>query len=250
MLFSPKELKKFAHVDPTRILHVGAHQAEERKPYIEAWGLNLESIVWIEGQRELVAKLEKIVDERFEKVIEAIIWSEDGIEMDFYLASNSEASSLLTFDLHADQYPEISINATRKVKTTTLDVALKSEIDFDFINLDIQGAELPALLGMGDKLDSLRWIYSEINKRYLYTEVAQLWELEEFLSKKGFRLLAKRWTPSAGWGDAIFVKKEEFSYWNYMRLLVSSYQFYAKQMFHRARATARIRSRLGFKSLS
>jgi len=247
MLFSANELKKAAHINPTRILHVGAHQAEERQAYFEAWGSNLERIVWVEGQHELAEKLRNVVDARIERVAEAIIWSTAGVEMEFFLASNSEASSLLTFDTHAVQYPDISIEATRKVKTSTLEMILESENDFDFINLDIQGAELAALIGMGQKLDSLRWIYSEINKRPLYKDVPLLAEFEEFLSRRGFKLLAKRWTPLAGWGDAIFVKKEEFSYLIYTRLLLSSCLFYAKQLIHRVRAVARVRSRLGFK---
>ena len=106
---------------------------------------------------------------------------------------------------------------------------------------------MAALIGMGHKLDSLRWIYTEINKRPLYTGVPLLPEYEEFLSRRGFKLLAKRWTPLAGWGDAIFIKKEDFNYYIFARLLVSSYSFYTKQLFHRARAVARIRSRLRFR---
>ena len=250
MLFSPDELKRSADINPTRILHVGAHEAEERQEYFEAWSSTLEQIIWVEGQHELAENLRKQVDAKVEKVVEAVVWSDHGVEMDFFLASNPQASSLLSFDKHADQYPEILIDATQKGRTSTLEKILKSENDFDFVNLDIQGAEMAALIGMGDEIKSLRWIYSEVNKRPLYKDVPLLPEFEEFLRAKGFKLLAKRWTPLAGWGDAIFVKKEEFRFLTYIKLLFSSYLFYTGQLFHRIRAISRVRSRLGFKAIS
>lgn len=244
MLFSTKELKYLADIEPSKILHVGAHHAEERDSYIESWGPNLEKIMWVEGQHDLAEKLRAIINPRLEKVVEAVIWSVQGKEMDFYLANNSEASSLLKFDQHRSQYPKIFMETANKVKTSTLENVLDSEGDFDFINLDIQGAELEALIGMGSKIDAISWIYTEINKKTLYENGPLLPEIKEFLSGKGFKLLAKRWTPLAGWGDAVFVKQESFTYLVYFRMLIFTYLFYAKQFSYRLRAFIRIRSRI------
>lgn len=248
MLFSVAELQNIANINPVRIVHVGAHLAEERTAYFAAWGSKLEKIIWIEAQHEFVDRLKNLVNEKIEEVIEAVVWFEEKCEVDFFRASNSEASSLMKFDQHAIQYPDISIEEIRQVNTTTLESILRSENCIDFLNLDIQGAELAALQGLGEKIRSIRWIYCEVNKIPLYDNVPLLSELKDFLKEKGFRLLSTRWTPSAGWGDAIFVQKKEFRFMAYLKLLVLNQRFYIIQAFHRVRAITHLRTRFNPKN--
>ena len=73
------------------------------------------------------------------------------------------------------------------------------------MTLDIQGAELEALTGMGDLLTQVRWIFTEVNRREMYAGIPIVAELDEFLSRKGFRRVVTLWNP-AGWGDALYVR--------------------------------------------
>ena len=94
MLIPVKDLQRVFNVNPQSILHVGAHLAEEAPAYIEAnWGTS--GIFWLEVQHDLVAELEKELDPKKHVVIEAAVWSQSGIKMQFNRMTNSQSSSLL-----------------------------------------------------------------------------------------------------------------------------------------------------------
>jgi len=57
---------------------------------------------------------------------------------------------------------------------------------FDFLNIDLQGAELMALKGLGDDLNSINAIVTEVNLAILYKGCPRLYQLDLFLAKKGF----------------------------------------------------------------
>jgi hypothetical protein len=77
--------------------------------------------------------------------------------------------------------------------------------EIDFLNLDIQGVELRALKSMGSYLDSIKYIYTEINTGEVYKENDQLDDLDEFLRNKGFNRVETKLTPYE-WGDALYIK--------------------------------------------
>ena len=73
------------------------------------------------------------------------------------------------------------------------------------MNLDIQGAELQALMGMGKLLDSVQWIYMETNREELYEGIPLVGEIEEWLAAQGFVRALSVWTEYE-WGDSLFVR--------------------------------------------
>jgi len=58
---------------------------------------------------------------------------------------------------------------------------------------------------MGDLLTQVRWIFTEVNRREMYAGIPLVAELDEFLSRQGFRRVVTLWYP-AGWGDALYVR--------------------------------------------
>ena len=78
--------------------------------------------------------------------------------------------------------------------------------DFNFLNLDIQGAELLALQGLEDNLKFIDYIYTEINTGEVYKNCAKVNEIDEFLKKYGFERVETAMT-SWEWGDAFYIKK-------------------------------------------
>jgi len=68
---------------------------------------------------------------------------------------------------------------------------------FDFINLDIQGAELLALKGATAILPFIKAIYTEVNEKELYENCGLIDELDAFLRNLSvctyFNLYDKTW---------------------------------------------------------
>lgn len=80
--------------------------------------------------------------------------------------------------------------------------------DYNFVTMDIQGAEGLALKGFGDMLNNVDYLFLEINEKELYKGCMLLPEMCDYLSHFGFNLLEKQMWGDAGWGDAFFAKKK------------------------------------------
>lgn len=184
------------------VLHVGAHRGEEAAIYDR---LGAARVTWVEAQPGLVADMRVTLDPTHHRIYEAVAWSESGVHMQFHVTSNSESSSVLPLGEHMDQYPDISEVATLDVTTVCLD-ELIPPTPFHLINLDIQGAELHALKGMGQLLDDCRVLYTEVSKKELYVGSAQIHDLDVWLGERGFRRALTVWWPRVGWGEAAYVR--------------------------------------------
>jgi hypothetical protein len=82
------------------------------------------------------------------------------------------------------------------------------DTEFDFINIDTQGAELAVLRGMGKMLRqlSIKAVYLEVNRSELYQGIPLVRELDAFLLAEDFVRVHTVWTD-ADWGDALYVKQ-------------------------------------------
>lgn len=76
---------------------------------------------------------------------------------------------------------------------------------YDFINLDIQGAELLALKGATSILPFVKAIYTEVNEKELYEGCALIEELDAYLKQNGFTRILTNMTKH-GWGDALYIR--------------------------------------------
>lgn len=207
MLIEVKELVGLWKIQPNGILHVGAHEGEEYETYCQAgWVTSEKRVTWVEIQHDLVSKLQKKLPRDLNTILEGAIWDRDGISLNLQLANNSQATSLLGFGTHSETYPEISVIREENVITTRLDSLLNNNQTFDFVNLDIQGAELKALVGMGKMIDNVNWVYTEVNKRSVYEGCALVGEMDDFLLQHGFKRGATKWMRGAGYGDALYVR--------------------------------------------
>ena len=204
MLIPAAAISKSLNINPKTILHVGAHLAEEYDDYKKlGWGSNL--TIWIESSSELVEQLKTKLDLANNLVIECTAWSHTGLVLNFNVTNNSQSSSLLELDLHKTLYPEISVIKTIPKITQRIDEILPSGYIPEFLNLDIQGAEKEALIGCGDLLRDVKYIYSEVNKVSVYRNCTIVWDLDEYLSNFGFRRILTSWYENDGWGDALYV---------------------------------------------
>jgi FkbM family methyltransferase len=204
-----KDLNNYWGVYPTGILHVGAHKAEEYESYSsEAWGQK-NGTIWVEVQPLLASELKVRFSGTNQKVIEAAVWGTSGEELTLKMSSNSQSSSVLSLGTHAETYPDVVVTQEVNIITKRLDLLLDTSDGFDFVNLDIQGAELQALIGLGTRIEKVKWIYTEVNKREVYKGCALIGQIDAFLLTKGFKRVATRWEGNAGWGDSLYIQKSE-----------------------------------------
>lgn len=199
MLISVQVLKKYWGVNPKSIVHVGAHNAEELETYrLAGWG----PVTWIEAQPQKIHNLLQRVPSSH-TVIEAAVWDADDVELKLNVMTNTESTSLLKLGTHAKEHPGVTLSHTLSVTTKTLESLLGESEAPELLALDIQGAELRAIKGLGSRIKQVKWVYCEVNKDELYEGCCQVTDLDEYLALYGFERVATRWTAHK-WGDALY----------------------------------------------
>lgn len=207
MLIDLKYLKEKYNLVLENILHVGAHEAQELNLYIEC---GAKKIHWIEANSELADNLSKKLDKSFNKVTSAVISNEDNKEVIFKIANNTQSSSILELGDHKNLFPYIHYTHEEKRITKTLNSIIQEEPfleKIDFLNIDIQGAELMALEGFSKYLDSVKAVYLEINDSDVYQGCSKTYQIDEFLNKFSFERKEKQMWDNHPWGDAFYYKK-------------------------------------------
>jgi len=205
MLIEAKWLVRYWGIRPNGVVHVGAHLAEESVSYRE---LEFGPCLWVEANPRLIPNLLQIFQSTDDLVVQAAIWEESGKSLELNIANNSLSSSLFKFGLHSQKYPSVHMSETITVLTKRLDEVIPKDFKFNFVNLDIQGAELSALKSLGERITEVDYIFSEVNKSELYKDAPNVSELDDFLEKNGFEREITCWVPFAGWGDALYIRKQ------------------------------------------
>ncbi|MDM7953621.1 MAG: FkbM family methyltransferase [Cyanobium sp. CZS 25K] len=192
------------------IIHVGAHEAEELDSYA-AYGIT--RVVWIEANPDkaslLTAKLAGYRDMRLGMFAAA---DNDGGVVDLNIANNGQSSSVLAMGLHATAYPQIHYTSKVQVPRRSIDAFMESEQlerdKYNFLNLDIQGSELSALVGASIQLKYVDYVYTEVNTERLYENCCTLSEIDSYLTCYNFSRIALTMTRQ-GWGDAFYAKNAD-----------------------------------------
>jgi FkbM family methyltransferase len=226
------------NVKPRSILHIGAHQAEESKPYDEFFNV---PVIWIEAQPVLCSELRKQLNPLNNTIIEACVLDVDDKIVTFNVSTNSQSSSVLDFGTHLFDYPEVLVTEKLSMKTQKLETILTGYETPDFINLDIQGVELKALKSLGNLISKVSVVYTEVNKRQVYKECDLIEDIDQFLASYGFRRVSTRWVIGAGWGDALYLSKKvkRRSFMQFLRSQVQTCKFYLPQIKSKLKSKTR-----------
>lgn len=189
------------------ILHIGAHECEEKNGYNNYFNLDDSKIIWIDALKDKVDFIKN--SNKNIKIYNECIHEIDNKNVSFMVSNNYQSSSVLNFKTHLIQHPHVHEIGRIEMTTKTLSTFYKENLlntnDYNFMNLDIQGAELMALKGAGDILNNFDYIYTEVNTDELYEGCCFLKEIDEYLKKYGFKRVIIEMTQY-GWGDAFYVK--------------------------------------------
>ena len=80
--------------------------------------------------------------------------------------------------------------------------------NYNFVNIDLQGYELPAIKGFGDAISKMDYIYTEVNTGEVYKGCTKIEELDEYLGGYGFTRVETEMTD-AEWGDSFYMKNKD-----------------------------------------
>lgn len=204
MLISLDALVNKYNIHFKGILHVGAHECEEIFSYEKY--VSRDKILWVEAMPD---KVEHCKNTFPNILIENEAVSDKNESVMFNVSNNGQSSSILHFGLHKIYHPYVSYVDSFYVETKMLkDVICKYDISYNFINLDIQGVELKALMGMEKYLSSIDYIYTEVNYDYVYKDCALIGEIDDYLLQFGFHRVETSWFLDCKWGDAFYIKRE------------------------------------------
>ena len=202
MLINLHDLVRKYNIQFNGILHVGAHECEELKDY-ECY-ITRDKILWVEAMPHMV----QICQKKYKNLlIENAIVSDVVENVQFKISNNGQSSSMLDFGLHSHYHPHVHYVMEFNGTTSLLkDMLPKYDIQYNFLNFDIQGAELKALKGMEEYLNHVDYLYTEVNSDYVYKDCALIGELDVYLQKFGLFRVETKWTDCK-WGDAFYIRK-------------------------------------------
>lgn len=212
MLLPFRELVQRYKLQLQTIWHVGAYQGEERFTY-STLEPKPRRVFWIEGDEgSCYAIRQRIASEgpafETEQVFRAYLWSKAGERRRLYRASNGQSSSILEPLEHLKEHPDVLFEFDTLVETDVLEYYI-TKCTFGYGNvlvMDVQGAELMVLEGADYYVPHFDAIYLEVNYKEMYYKCSMLFELDNFLSAKGFLRMDTQMTPH-GWGDALYVNQ-------------------------------------------
>lgn len=211
MLIDFRQLFPKYGIRPKGVLHVGANRGEEFEVYNE---LGIKNQIWVEAYEPVFQKLKDHVKSNPNAICwNACISDENYQTVTFNVSNNgSQSSSILELGTHAQVHPDVHWIQKIEMKTRRLDDLFKSDyvnpLDYDFLNIDLQGAELKALKGLGQLIHNFKWAYLEVNKAELYKGCALVEDIDYYLGAYGFSRVETKFCGNTGWGDALYIKSE------------------------------------------
>lgn len=205
MLIPFRQLSEKYNFHPEGVLHIGANVGEERHEY---HNLKVKRVVWIEANEEIYNKLKaNLIPYPYQEALNYCIGNIDGKDIEFNISNNgSQSSSILELGTHKQVHPEVKYINKLSMKMRRID---KIDYDFsglDFLNIDLQGAELLALKGMGELINQFKYAYLEVNWDELYKGCPLFNELSEWMEEKGFKVIEYKKSGGHGWGDCFFMR--------------------------------------------
>ena len=172
---------------PLKILHIGAGRKQNMGTYGDA------KVTWVEANPDIPG------------VFHGCVSDQTGSDVVLNITNNEVSSSILTMGTHTSRYPHVKVQRTIPMKTITIrDLSPRS---YNFLNLDIQGAEMLALKGAGSDICFFDYVYTRFYQEQTYIGAPTLEETDTFLGTFGFHRKITQ-ISEYNWGDAFYVREK------------------------------------------
>lgn len=184
------------------LIHVGAWNGRE---YLTEVRHRPRPLLLIEPQADAFKLLERDFS-GFELVslVNAACGSEEG-EVEMYRSSPSHSSSVLPPKDHLALFPAISFDERERVALTTLDRIMSDrEPLYHELVIDVQGYELEVLKGAKATLEAIQSVRCEVSTVELYEGGARIEDVDDYLSRIGFRRFETDLMYGGVHGDAVY----------------------------------------------
>lgn len=208
LLMTPYFLNKFAD-DIDGVIHVGAHLGQEVEDYNN---YNLNKILLFEPQQNIFNQL-LVNTEGFDNIscFNFALGSVNEKKIIYKSMENDgKSSSVLQPELHLTVQPDIKFDESEEIEIRRFD-SLNLEA-LSLLTIDVQGLELEVIKGFGSKLNSVNYIFTEINTKYLYKNNALVSDIDEYLIEFGFERIYTNLDPFKYYGDALYIQKRNKNY--------------------------------------
>lgn len=126
--------------------------------------------------------------------------------------TSTGSSSILRPTAHKDFFPTVTFSEEISIEIKAIDQWMQDEQIpvLDFLWLDMQGYEVPALRGATRSLENVSVIYTELSSTEVYEGMITQDQYIEFLKYKGFELVHLIKGPDI-FSDGVFVNKAKLS---------------------------------------
>lgn len=198
------------------VIHIGAHRGEESSVY-DAMGVD--KVTWIEPNPDIFKELlhyTKTNNFGFESEYHMVACgSETKSDEPFHIVygpdagwmvGNKGCSSLLKpVSTRFQQWHEKTIT----VPVSKLDDLITNPEDYQFMNIDTQGAEVLVLSGATETLKHLNYVMCEVTwNNFEYENNATFDQVVTVMNRNGFSL-SQVFPATKDWGDALFIKENK-----------------------------------------
>ena len=200
------------------VVHVGGHHGQECHTYLQHGISNVCVFEPVSAHYEIMEQNLSIWKDKNIKMFDIALGSEkkqETINLSDFIGENAhlykgQSSSILKPKKHLEQYEHITFGETEQIEVHVLDQFAKENninpLDYDLMNIDVQGYELEVLKGSDSFLKEMRFVYCEVNRDEVYENCPMVEDIDNFLEKYGFSRAATDWAGET-WGDALYVKQ-------------------------------------------
>ena len=198
-------IKKY-NMNVSGVIHIGAHYGEEIPNYVK---VGIQNIVLFEPLKENFEVLKKNISSYSNLNIRKyqVALGNQNTTITMNLSSNNlESSSILKPKQHLNLYPDITFDRTEEVELQKLDDY--NCMNYNFINMDVQGYELEVLKGAKNTLKNIDYVYCEVNRDEIYEGNAYIEDIDQYLLKYNMKRVETSWWYESDWGDALYIKNK------------------------------------------
>lgn len=209
MLLDFQKLLKDYDATPNGVIVCGAHHAEEHEEYVRA---GIKRMAYIEP----CAAAFKVLHEKFSgqpniELFNLAVGDRSDVDVTMYTGDNTvnkgQSNSILKPSLHLILHKEVEFPDTELVDMERLDNLNLAGKGYDLLVMDCQGFENIVLKGATKTLKHINWVYTEVNRSFVYEGNGLVEEIDMLLDEFE-RVITGPWIGGA-WTDAFYCRKSK-----------------------------------------